>query len=185
MLSLSRLVSADSLGGKKKILPRISGDRATKKGSCVLLSQVDSRADSPPWRIAGTNSPHIFFLSSLPCLFRATLQEQLFFSITGIKQNSSLPRDRSLASTHLDSTVKARMFLSLCGNACTVSSVDLLPFLASTRCSEPCGNYSDLHPSMVDSCSVRPGRLPPAHAFLGISSLGSCSLSTAPCSFCS
>lgn len=70
------------------------------------------------------------------------------FSITGIKQNSSLPRDRSLASTHQDSTVKARMFLSLCGNACTVSSVDLLPFLASTRCSEPCGNYSDLHPSM-------------------------------------
>ena len=69
--------------------------------------------------------------------------------------------------------------LSLCGNACTVNFMDLLPLLASTctRCSEPCGRAAitpPSSPSMVDSCSVCQGRLPLPVPFWA--SLGTCTL---------
>ena len=61
--------------------------------------------------------------------------------------------------------------LSLCGNACTVNFMDLLPLLTGTctRCSEPCGNYSALlsfHGGFLFSSS---GKAALACAFLGIS----------------
>lgn len=75
-----------------------------------------------------------------------------------------------VGTSHLNSQARQHAFLSLRGNVCTVSFVDLLPFLAtSTWCSELCGNYSaSLLPWWVLLFSP-PGKAAPACAFLGIS----------------
>lgn len=141
-----------------------------------------------PWRaneVACTNSPHIFLFA-----YFVLHRQQLFTDeqkpahefcakLGAVCRAACLhPADR----WHQKRTVSTH-FIPL-RQCLPVNFMDLLPLLASTRCSEPCGRAAitpPSSPSMVDSCSVCQGRLPLPVPFWA--SLGTCTRFAAPCSF--